>query len=204
VFLGRSAAIAWPAVFRLAAQSPWSGVAISLAWRVRPELEVQVNDQIIQHKLVAARERQVPAMAPRGPVSRQVRTRAKAPSPFSLFDGDLEARIPPGGGRRGVDFLGFHHRWVRGRTAHSRHLCFLARRPSTGPSPPQDQDLCARASRPVRGQAPQAGSGLRVVGRGPSLTRSAGLGQPQRNHRRATTQPVVARITPNAVGEGCR
>jgi RNA-directed DNA polymerase len=30
----------------------------------------------------------------------------------------------------GLDFLGFHHRWVRGRTARSRHLCFLARWPS--------------------------------------------------------------------------
>ena len=33
-------------------------------------------------------------------------------------------------GGPGFDFLGFHHRWVRGRTARSRHLCFLARRPS--------------------------------------------------------------------------
>ena len=33
-------------------------------------------------------------------------------------------------GSPGFDFLGFHHRWVRGRTARSRHLCFLARWPS--------------------------------------------------------------------------
>jgi RNA-directed DNA polymerase len=33
-------------------------------------------------------------------------------------------------GGEGFDFLGFHHRWVRGRTARSRHLCFLARWPS--------------------------------------------------------------------------
>ena len=33
-------------------------------------------------------------------------------------------------GGPGFDFLGFHHRWVRGRTARSRHLCFLARWPS--------------------------------------------------------------------------
>jgi group II intron reverse transcriptase/maturase len=33
-------------------------------------------------------------------------------------------------GGEGVDFLGFHHRWVRGRTAGSRHLAFLARWPS--------------------------------------------------------------------------
>lgn len=33
-----------------------------------------------------------------------------------------------GGG--GVDFLGFHHRWARGRTAGSRHVAFLARWPS--------------------------------------------------------------------------
>jgi hypothetical protein len=31
---------------------------------------------------------------------------------------------------RTVDFLGFHHHWVRGRTAGSRHLAFLARWPS--------------------------------------------------------------------------
>jgi Group II intron, maturase-specific domain/Reverse transcriptase (RNA-dependent DNA polymerase) len=30
----------------------------------------------------------------------------------------------------GVDLLGFHHRWVRGRTAGSRHLALLARWPS--------------------------------------------------------------------------
>ena len=29
-----------------------------------------------------------------------------------------------------MDFLGFHHRWVRGDTPASRHLCFLARWPS--------------------------------------------------------------------------
>jgi group II intron reverse transcriptase/maturase len=29
-----------------------------------------------------------------------------------------------------LDFLGFHHRWVRGNTPRSRHLCFLARWPS--------------------------------------------------------------------------
>ena len=33
-------------------------------------------------------------------------------------------------GGQGVDFLGFHHRWVRGRTAGSEHLAFLARWPS--------------------------------------------------------------------------
>jgi hypothetical protein len=31
---------------------------------------------------------------------------------------------------RTLDFLGFHHRWVRGNTPRSRHLCFLARWPS--------------------------------------------------------------------------
>jgi Group II intron, maturase-specific domain len=31
---------------------------------------------------------------------------------------------------RTFDFLGFHHRWVRGNTLRSRHLCFLARWPS--------------------------------------------------------------------------
>ncbi len=30
----------------------------------------------------------------------------------------------------GFDFLGFQHRWVRGNTLRSRHLCFLARWPS--------------------------------------------------------------------------
>src|SRR5437764_14270879 len=33
-------------------------------------------------------------------------------------------------GGEGLDFLGFHHRWVRGNTLRSRHLCFLARWPS--------------------------------------------------------------------------
>src|SRR5919108_6453237 len=33
-------------------------------------------------------------------------------------------------GGEGLDFLGFHHRWVRGNTTRSRHLCFLARWPS--------------------------------------------------------------------------
>jgi RNA-directed DNA polymerase len=33
-------------------------------------------------------------------------------------------------GGEGVDFLGFHHRWVRGQTAGSRHIAFLARWPS--------------------------------------------------------------------------
>ena len=33
-------------------------------------------------------------------------------------------------GGEGLDFLGFHHRWVRGTTPASKHLCFLARWPS--------------------------------------------------------------------------
>jgi group II intron reverse transcriptase/maturase len=33
-------------------------------------------------------------------------------------------------GGEGLDFLGFQHRWVRGNTPRSRHLCFLARWPS--------------------------------------------------------------------------
>src|SRR5206468_7469789 len=33
-------------------------------------------------------------------------------------------------GGEGLDFLGFHHRWVRGNTPASRHLHFLARWPS--------------------------------------------------------------------------
>jgi RNA-directed DNA polymerase len=33
-------------------------------------------------------------------------------------------------GGEGLDFLGFHHRWVRGNTPRSRDLCFLARWPS--------------------------------------------------------------------------
>ena len=32
-------------------------------------------------------------------------------------------------GGEGLDFLGFHHRWVRGNTPASRHLCFLIRWP---------------------------------------------------------------------------
>jgi len=33
-------------------------------------------------------------------------------------------------GGEGLDFLGFQHRWVRGSTPRSRHLCFLVRWPS--------------------------------------------------------------------------
>ena len=33
-------------------------------------------------------------------------------------------------GGEGFDFLGFHHRWVRGRDPRSRHVAFLARWPS--------------------------------------------------------------------------
>jgi RNA-directed DNA polymerase len=33
-------------------------------------------------------------------------------------------------GGEGLDFLGFHHRWVRGDTPASKHLRFLARWPS--------------------------------------------------------------------------
>jgi RNA-directed DNA polymerase len=33
-------------------------------------------------------------------------------------------------GGEGLNFLGFHHRWVRGITSRSRHLTFLARWPS--------------------------------------------------------------------------
>src|SRR5450432_477022 len=33
-------------------------------------------------------------------------------------------------GGEGLDFLGFHHRWVRGNTPASKHLSFLARWPS--------------------------------------------------------------------------
>src|SRR3954471_4888151 len=41
-------------------------------------------------------------------------------------------------GGPGIDFLGFHHRWVRGHTPRSRHLRFLARWP------------CARAMQHAR------------------------------------------------------
>lgn len=33
-------------------------------------------------------------------------------------------------GGEGLDFLGFHHRWVRAKSRCSRHVCFLARWPS--------------------------------------------------------------------------
>jgi len=33
-------------------------------------------------------------------------------------------------GGEGVDFLGFHHRWVRSRDARFKHVAFLARWPS--------------------------------------------------------------------------
>ncbi|MGC9221495.1 MAG: group II intron reverse transcriptase/maturase [Solirubrobacteraceae bacterium] len=45
-------------------------------------------------------------------------------------------------GGEGLDFLGFHHRWVRGNTPASRHLTFLARWPS--------QQAMARARQRVR------------------------------------------------------
>ena len=35
-------------------------------------------------------------------------------------------------GGEGLDFLGFHHRWVRARGPHVRHVTFLARWPSRG------------------------------------------------------------------------
>jgi group II intron reverse transcriptase/maturase len=38
--------------------------------------------------------------------------------------------VPVTEGGEGLDFLGFHHRWVRGNTPRSRHLTFLARWPS--------------------------------------------------------------------------
>lgn len=37
-----------------------------------------------------------------------------------------------GEGGEGLDFLGFHHRWVRARGPHVRHVTFLARWPSRG------------------------------------------------------------------------
>jgi RNA-directed DNA polymerase len=33
-------------------------------------------------------------------------------------------------GGEGLDFLGFHHRWVRAESQRHRHVCFLARWPS--------------------------------------------------------------------------
>jgi hypothetical protein len=33
-------------------------------------------------------------------------------------------------GGEGLDFLGFHHRWVRARSSHGRQIAFLARWPS--------------------------------------------------------------------------
>jgi hypothetical protein len=45
-------------------------------------------------------------------------------------------------GGEGLDFLGFHHRWVRGNTPASKHVTFLARWPS--------QQAMARARSRIR------------------------------------------------------
>ena len=147
-------------------------------------------------------------------------------------------------GGEGLDFLGFHHRWVRGNTPRSRHLCFLARWPSRQamqhardrireitdrrrllvPVEEVVQDLnrflrgwagyfrygnSARSfdkinhyalgpPRAVRRQTPQTRLGLRHEGRRLPVAGPPGADQPQRNHRRATTQPAVAAGTLNA------
>jgi RNA-directed DNA polymerase len=53
-------------------------------------------------------------------------------SELGLATKDAKTRIVElrEGGEGSLDFLGFHHRWVRGTTPASRHLCFLARWPS--------------------------------------------------------------------------
>jgi len=68
--------------------------------------------------------------------SRQEAERALAALTAILTELGLELKqaktrivhLKEGGG--GLDFLGFHHRWVRGNSPRSRHLCFLARWPS--------------------------------------------------------------------------
>ena len=55
--------------------------------------------------------------------------------------------------------------------------------------------------RAVRRQAPQARPAVRVEGSRLPVPGPPGADQPQRNHRRATTQPAVATGTLNAAGE---
>ncbi len=149
-------------------------------------------------------------------------------------------------GGEGVDFLGFHHRYVRGNTARSKHLAFLARWPSRQamgharqrireitarsrlrvpveiivqrPQPVlarlggllpvrelrpvlrQDHAPCAPPPSRVYRPATQAPEELRLVGSRPPDA-SHGPDRPQRNHRRATTQPAMASGELNAGGE---
>ena len=58
---------------------------------------------------------------------------------LSVILGELGMELKPSktrivhlteGGSEGVDFLGFHHRWVRSRGRRSRHITYLARWPS--------------------------------------------------------------------------
>jgi RNA-directed DNA polymerase len=60
------------------------------------------------------------------------------PEALSTILGELGLELKPAKtrivhlreGGEGFDFLGFHHRYVRGNTARSQHLAFLVRWPS--------------------------------------------------------------------------
>jgi RNA-directed DNA polymerase len=141
-------------------------------------------------------------------------------------------------GGEGVDFLGFHHQWVRGNTPRSRHLCFLARWPSrqaTQRARDRIREITDRSrllvpvetiaqdvNRFLRGwsgyfrygnsdrsfdkinhyatdrlarfvgKRHKRGLGLRHEGCRLPVAEPARVDQPQRNHRRAATQPAVA------------
>ena len=62
-------------------------------------------------------------------------------------------------GGEGVDFLGFHHRYVRGNTPRSRHLAFLVRSLTAGDgtSPPADSGN----HRPLTAEGPHRGDRAR-------------------------------------------
>jgi RNA-directed DNA polymerase len=68
--------------------------------------------------------------------SRQEAERALAALTAILADLGLEPKAAKtrimhlSEGGEGLDFLGFHHRWVRAKSARSRHVLFLARWPT--------------------------------------------------------------------------
>jgi Group II intron, maturase-specific domain len=67
----------------------------------------------------------------RGEAERALVALRVIPSELGLTLKDAKTRIVElREGGEGLDFLGFHHRWARGNTTRSRHLCFLARWPS--------------------------------------------------------------------------
>jgi group II intron reverse transcriptase/maturase len=120
-------------------------------------------------------------------------------------------------GGEGFDFLGFHHRYVRGHTRRSRHLTFLARWPSRQAmrhARDRIRELTARerlllpveevvqdVNRFLRGwagyfrygsEAPPDADELRLEDGRLRVAEPDGPDQPRRMRRRATTEPAVA------------